>query len=250
LLRLFLLAAVLSLVLFLTLRGLVIRPLSTLKAWVENLPRGTELKPPRFKRSGEINALGEAFGKLSFNLQKKHDELESEHALLQQLFQRMHVQIEERKQAERRASELAYFLNKMREAVIVTDLENRFIYWNEGAQNTFGWSADEVMGKVADDLFPEGPMEALEVPRRAVKETGEWHGELPNIDRQGRTFFTESSWTLVRNAAVSLRRSFQSLPILLNANKLRDALRVSEARFSRYSTLARIAWELCDCETV
>ena len=232
LLRLLLLAAVLSLVLFLTLRGLVIRPLSTLKAWVENLPRGTELKPPRFKRSGEINALGEAFGKLSFNLQKQHDELESDHTLLQQLNQRMHAEIEERNQAERRASELAYFLNKMREAVIVTDLENRFIYWNEGAQKTFGWGADEVRGKVADELFPEGPLAALEGPRRAVREVGEWHGELPNIDKQGRTFFTDSSWTLVRNADGEPEAVVSISFDITERKQAEDALHLSEARFS------------------
>src|SRR4051794_10338831 len=51
--RLLVLAVFLSVVLFITLRVLVIRPLSTLKSWAEKIPSLNGSPPPRFKLSGE-----------------------------------------------------------------------------------------------------------------------------------------------------------------------------------------------------
>jgi signal transduction histidine kinase len=85
--KLVLLVLLLSVVLFVALRILVIRPVSTLKSWVESLPSLTveEGLAPRFKYSGEINSLADAFGSLSLNLRRKNEELVGEQARLREL---------------------------------------------------------------------------------------------------------------------------------------------------------------------
>jgi len=38
-------------------------------------------------------------------------------------------------------------LANIQESVIVTDLQGKIIYWNEGAEHIFGYSASEMLGK-------------------------------------------------------------------------------------------------------
>ena len=105
--KLLVLAILLSLVLFFALRVLVLRPLSTLKSWVENLAARDPLTPPSFKRSAEINSLAGAFGNMSVSLRKTNEELENEHAHLRELNRQKQVEIDERTRTEEalRASE-------------------------------------------------------------------------------------------------------------------------------------------------
>lgn len=100
--KLLVLALLLSVVLFVALRVLVIRPVSTLKSWVENTPSLStdDVLVPRFKYSSEINSLAEAFGSISLNLRRKNEKMESEQAHLRELNRQKQVEIEERKRAE------------------------------------------------------------------------------------------------------------------------------------------------------
>lgn len=105
--KLLVLVVLLSVVLYFALRVLVIRPVSTLKSWVENVSVQQPLVPPSFKRSAEINSLAGAFGSLSVNLRKKNEELENEDTHLRELNRQMQLEIDERKRTEEalRASE-------------------------------------------------------------------------------------------------------------------------------------------------
>ena len=98
--KLLVLAVLLSLVLFFALRGLVIRPLSALKSWVEAMPARYDSPPPSFKLSAEINSLAGAFGSMSVNLRKNNEELENEHAHLRELNRKMQLEIDERTRTE------------------------------------------------------------------------------------------------------------------------------------------------------
>jgi PAS domain S-box-containing protein len=84
--KLLLLVSLLSVVLFVALRVLVIRPLSTLKSWVEAVASTSLVRPPRFKRSGEINSLAEEFGRMSATLREKNLELGSERVTMRELY--------------------------------------------------------------------------------------------------------------------------------------------------------------------
>ena len=98
--------------------------------------------------------------------------------------------------------EQASLLDKAQDAILVTDLERRLTFWNKGAERLYGWTANEVLGKVVTDLFyPAG--DAMEVTEafRDVVERGEWTGELQPQTKSGRRIVIESRWTLVRDAA-------------------------------------------------
>ena len=97
LVKLLLVVVVLSIVLYVTLRLLVIRRLALLKAWIKR-PDASLL--PQFKYSEEFNSLAQTFGNLSAHLHEKHDELEGEHSRLQELNRQLQEKIVERETAE------------------------------------------------------------------------------------------------------------------------------------------------------
>ncbi len=62
----------------------------------------------------------------------------------------------ERRAAERAARELAAIVDSTADAVIGVDLEMRITSWNRGAERIFGYSAAEMIGRLASALAPPG----------------------------------------------------------------------------------------------
>jgi PAS domain S-box-containing protein len=108
--------------------------------------------------------------------------------------------ITERKRAAQRLLEQAALLDITADAIFVRDMRHDIIYWNKGAEKTFGWSASDAMGKNADDLLgthaPDS-MKAYEI----ILEKGEWTGEFHRKSKDGRELTIQARWTLVRDLA-------------------------------------------------
>jgi two-component system cell cycle sensor histidine kinase/response regulator CckA len=111
----------------------------------------------------------------------------------------MGADITERRQAELRIREQAEMLNQAREAIYITDLENRVIYWNRGAERLFGWGSDEVMGRTTDQFFEPSTVAILQTARDETHAKGEWSGELRMHTRNRQPLIVESRQTLIRN---------------------------------------------------
>jgi two-component system cell cycle sensor histidine kinase/response regulator CckA len=98
--------------------------------------------------------------------------------------------------------EQASLLDKAQDAIIVTDLDRRLTYWNKSAERLYGWTTEEVLGKVATDLFyPSGDAKEVKEAYDDVVNRGEWTGELQPHTKARRRVIIESRWTLVRDAA-------------------------------------------------
>jgi len=105
--------------------------------------------------------------------------------------------VTESKRSEERIREQAALLDKTRDAIVLCDLEDRILYWNQGAERIYGWTAAEAVGKNCKELLFHGqPLENLEEAVRSVLEKGEWHGELSQSTKDGKTIIVESRWTL------------------------------------------------------
>lgn len=107
--------------------------------------------------------------------------------------------ITERRQAERRVREQAEMLNQAREAIFITDLDHRMIYWNAGAERLFGWSAEMVYGQTLEQLMEESFLPPLQAARKATYEAGQWCGELRMQRKDGLPVIVESRQTLIRD---------------------------------------------------
>ena len=98
--------------------------------------------------------------------------------------------------------EQASLLDKAQDAILVTDLQRRLTFWNKSAERLYGWTADEVLGKVVTEVFyPAGDARQVQQAYEDVFAGGEWTGELQPQTKSGRKVVIESRWTLVRDAA-------------------------------------------------
>lgn len=100
----------------------------------------------------------------------------------------------------RRLAEQAALLDKARDAIIVTDLENRIRYWNAGATRLYGWSATEALGQLQHELLLEDP---LEIRRRTDQMllADETTLDLTQRHKRGEALQVHSHWTLMRDEA-------------------------------------------------
>ena len=105
----------------------------------------------------------------------------------------------QRKLGEEKLRESAELLGLAHDAIIVRDPESRITFWNPGAEKTYGWTAEEAIGRVSHELLQT----RFPVSRRAVdvtlQEQGEWEGELTHITRQGTAIVVTSRQSLRRD---------------------------------------------------
>ena len=106
----------------------------------------------------------------------------------------------ERRAAEERLAEQAALLDAAHEAIVVADLDGTIIYWNRGAERTFGWLAPEALGQKHEQLLSPEPGAYAEA-QRLLRERGEWQGEMTKRTKDGQELTVDVRWTLVRDAA-------------------------------------------------
>jgi len=106
--------------------------------------------------------------------------------------------ITERKLAEERISEQAALLDKAQDAILVGGLDGTIMFWNKGAENMYGWTRDEVLGrKVADKLYADPKVFKKVIAQ--IMEKGELSSEIEHVTKDGRKLVVEARRTLIRD---------------------------------------------------
>jgi len=110
-------------------------------------------------------------------------------------------ELRKRGAAEERVKKQAELLNKANDAIIVTDLFGTITFWNAGAERILGWTAKETTGRRPQEFLGTDFLIGWEKSCEALAKCGEWHGEIPSHDLQGKLVVLEVSSTLVRDAS-------------------------------------------------
>ncbi|MBF2063166.1 MAG: PAS domain S-box protein [Calothrix sp. C42_A2020_038] len=106
--------------------------------------------------------------------------------------------ITRRKEAEEKVREQAALLNIATDAICVRDLDNRILFWNQGAENLYGLSTTEILGKnINNFLYKDTSL--LEAATKATVDSGAWQGELRILRKDGKEVIVASRWTLMRS---------------------------------------------------
>jgi PAS domain S-box-containing protein len=114
--------------------------------------------------------------------------------------------ITERKRAEEELQmqaetlrEQAELLDIAEDAIMIHNIDGKIVYWNHGAEEKYGWSKEETLGKVVhvllNTIFPK-PLEKI---KSELLRKGRWDGELIHTGRDGTHIIVESRWALRRD---------------------------------------------------
>jgi PAS domain S-box-containing protein len=102
--------------------------------------------------------------------------------------------------AARELADRANLLDLTHDTVFVRDVAGVITYWNRAAEDIYGWSREEALGRVSHELlrtvFP-APLHAINAD---LQRTGGWQGELKHFGRDGREMTLASRWALQRDA--------------------------------------------------
>jgi diguanylate cyclase (GGDEF)-like protein/PAS domain S-box-containing protein len=83
----------------------------------------------------------------------------------------------------------ARLLDAVGQAVIAADREGRITYWNKAAEDSYGWSAEEVAGRsVLEVALPEQALAHREEIMLALREGRSWSGEFEQRRKDGTHF--------------------------------------------------------------
>ena len=127
-----------------------------------------------------------------------------------------------RKRAEEKLRRQAELLDLAHDAIIVRDLDNRIVFWNSGAEETYGWGKAEVQGQKAYKLLhTEFPQPRKELEAELFRQ-GQWQGELSHTRRDGRRIVVTSRWALQRDKEGQARRHFGNQPRYYRAEASRS----------------------------
>jgi PAS domain S-box-containing protein len=108
--------------------------------------------------------------------------------------------ITKQKQTERRLVEQSRLLNLSNDAIIVRDHQDRIVYWNRGAEEMYGFSANEALGKITHELLQTVHPENFESVRKKFERDRHWSGELVHTRKDGKAIPVFSRWSLDQDA--------------------------------------------------
>ena len=122
-----------------------------------------------------------------FSVVRRHVEAE-----LRQARDHLEIEVAERTQQ-------ASLLDLTHDTIFVRDMSDVISYWNRGAQELFGWTAEEAIGKPADELLQTVYPVPVEEIYAELLRSGRWDGELAKVRADGTRLIVSARWSLRRD---------------------------------------------------
>ncbi|MGV3771677.1 MAG: PAS domain S-box protein [Verrucomicrobiales bacterium] len=177
-----------------------------LKSWADRIHpedrRGVLAKARRANKSGQNNWTGE------YRFQRKDGTyawvrdrgyfLYDSEGKLARVIGGM-TDITQRREVEDRMAEQAALLDIAHDAILVKDLDGKIMFWNKGAERTYGWTTAEAVGCYSQSLLHKDTAN-FNVAREILLKNGEWKGEMQKLSKGGAKLSVEVRWTLVRDS--------------------------------------------------
>jgi PAS domain S-box-containing protein len=137
-------------------------------------------------------------------------------------------QLTERRRVEEELRAQARLLDLTHDSVFSRGMDDKITYWNHGAEELYGWTREEALGKVCHQLtqtiFP-APLAGINAE---LLRTGRWEGELVHTKRDGTQLVVSSRWSLLRDELSRSAAILETNNDITESKQAEEALRRSE----------------------
>lgn len=90
----------------------------------------------------------------------------------------------------------ARLLNLSHDMIFVRDRRGVITFWNKTAEQTYGWSAADAAGRIADELLKTVYPDKRETIEAILLDTGRWEGRVEQRTKAGATLAVDTRWAL------------------------------------------------------
>jgi PAS domain S-box-containing protein len=132
----------------------------------------------------------------------------------------------------------ASLLDLTHDTIFVRNMDSVILYWNRGAEEAYGWRADEALGRVTHELLQTVFPEPLETIIAKMLQAGRWDGELVHTTRDGTRIVVASRWSLQRDASGAPIGIMETNNDVTERKRAEGELRRSEAYLAEAQRLA------------
>src|SRR6266481_1283175 len=180
----------------LTFKYYFLPPIHSLELELTQLPRLV-----LFSLSGLFVASLSAAQKIAAeSLRQARDDLQERSRELERINAALQAENIERKRAEDALRRQANLLDQVHEAILVCELSGTIIYWNRGAEQLYGFSREEAIGRFSHDLLRTEHAIPMDLLKATIERHGTWTGELTQTTRDGRKVVVDTRCVLVHEA--------------------------------------------------
>jgi PAS domain S-box-containing protein len=96
-------------------------------------------------------------------------------------------------------SQQASLLNLTHDSIFVRDMGDVITYWNRGAQELYGWTPEQAIGKRSDELLRTVFPKPLNEIHAELLTSGRWEGEVEKTKSDGTSVFVATRWSVQRD---------------------------------------------------
>ncbi|MCM3873906.1 MAG: PAS domain S-box protein [Pyrinomonadaceae bacterium] len=139
--------------------------------------------------------------------------------------------------------EQASLLNLTHDSIFVRDMNNVITYWNHGAEELYGWTVGEAIGKTTHQLLGTAFPAPLDEINNELLRTGRWEGELRHTKADGTHVVVASRWSLQRDERQGPLAILELNGDITERKRAEDAIR-RQANLLEQTHDAIIVWEL------
>jgi two-component system, LuxR family, sensor kinase FixL len=136
--------------------------------------------------------------------------------------------------------ERARLLDLTHDTIFARNMNDTITYWNLGAEQLYGWRADEAIGKNSHQLMKTVFPEPLESINAELVRAGRWEGELLHTKRDGTSVKVASRWSLQKDDRNRLIGTLETNNDITERSRAQEALQVAQAELAHVSRLTTL----------
>jgi len=142
--------------------------------------------------------------------------------------------------ATKRLAAQARLLNLSHDMIFVRDRGGVITFWNKTAEQAYGWSAEDALGKSADELLQTQYPDRREIIEAGLLGTGRWEGRVQQRTKDGAVLTVDARWALQHDRLGKPVGVLESHTDVTDRVAAHSALVQSEQRYRRMFDASRI----------